>query len=217
MRAPLPLLALPLATCSGGGLDIAPGPDAEHFAVLDLDGLCNALSDGACLPWLLILDGVEPGRHVVLVATGTGLAPYMSMLRGDIEPITIGDRTNVQDGTVVHVDEGWATIVGADVTIGHRCVIHGCTIGDGALVGMGAVVLSGARVGEQALVAAGAVVREGFEVPPRTLCAGVPAKVIRELDDATLGGSCTRARRAGRDRGRFPISRRSTRSSSARA
>ena len=132
---------------------------------------------------------------------------YQCVLRGDIEPITVGDRTNVQDGTVVHVDEGWPAVIGADVTIGHRCVIHGCTIGDGALVGMGAVVLSGATVGARALVAAGAVVREGFEVPPRTLCAGVPAKVVRELDEATLERirlnkehyvACGRAYREGR-------------------
>jgi carbonic anhydrase/acetyltransferase-like protein (isoleucine patch superfamily) len=111
---------------------------------------------------------------------------YGCVLRGDIEPITIGPRTNVQDLTVVHVDLDFPTIVGADVTIGHRAVIHGCVIEDGALIGMGAVVLSGARVGAGALVAAGAVVKERFVVPPRTLVAGVPGKIVGELDDAML-------------------------------
>jgi carbonic anhydrase/acetyltransferase-like protein (isoleucine patch superfamily) len=111
---------------------------------------------------------------------------YGAVLRGDIEPITVGPRTNIQDGTVVHVDIDFPTRIGADVTIGHRAVIHGCTIEDGALIGMGAVVLSGAVVGAGALVAAGAVVRERFVVPPRALVAGVPAKVVGEVDDALL-------------------------------
>ncbi|MBP7149363.1 MAG: gamma carbonic anhydrase family protein [Acidobacteria bacterium] len=111
---------------------------------------------------------------------------YGCVLRGDIEPIRIGARSNVQDGTVVHVDEALPTIVGDDVTIGHRAVIHGAVLEDGCLIGMGAVVLSGARVGAGALVAAGALVRERFVVPPRTLVAGVPAKIVGELDEGTL-------------------------------
>jgi carbonic anhydrase/acetyltransferase-like protein (isoleucine patch superfamily) len=97
------------------------------------------------------------------------------VLRGDLEPIAIGDESNVQDLTVVHVDRGCPARVGSRVTIGHRAVIHGCTIDDEAVIGMGAVVLSGSRVGRGALVAAGAVVREGFEVPPGAIAAGVPA------------------------------------------
>ncbi len=111
---------------------------------------------------------------------------YGCVVRGDIEPIVIGARTNVQDGTVIHVDEDLPTVIGADVTIGHRCVIHGATLEDGCLIGMGAVVLSGARIGAGALVAAGALVREGFVAPPRSLCVGVPAVVARQLDDAAL-------------------------------
>lgn len=111
---------------------------------------------------------------------------YGCVLRGDIEPITIGPRTNVQDLTVVHVDLGQPTSVGADVTIGHRAVIHGCTVEDGALIGMGAVILTGARIGAGALVAAGAVVKERFVVPARALVAGVPAKIVGELDAALL-------------------------------
>ena len=100
------------------------------------------------------------------------------VLRGDLEPITIGDETNVQDLTVVHVDRGCPARVGRRVTIGHRAVIHGCTVDDDAVIGMGAVLLSGSLVGRGALVAAGAVVRERFEVPPGTIAAGVPAVLL---------------------------------------
>jgi carbonic anhydrase/acetyltransferase-like protein (isoleucine patch superfamily) len=103
------------------------------------------------------------------------------VLRGDLEPITIGPETNVQDLTVVHVDRGFPAVVGRRVTIGHRAVIHGCTIGDDAVIGMGAVLLSGSRIGAGALVAAGAVVREGFEVPPGRIAAGVPAAIRGEV------------------------------------
>jgi carbonic anhydrase/acetyltransferase-like protein (isoleucine patch superfamily) len=103
------------------------------------------------------------------------------VLRGDDAPLVIGARTNVQDLTMIHADPGVPNVIGSEVTIGHRCVLHGVRIGDRSLIGMGAVLLGGSVVGEEALVAAGAVVREGFEVPPRTLVAGVPARVIRAL------------------------------------
>ena len=109
---------------------------------------------------------------------------YGVVARADMEPIVIGRRSNVQDGTVVHVDVDLPTRIGDSVTIGHRAVIHGCTIEDGALIGIGAIVLSGARVGAGALVAAGALVREGIVVPPGVLFAGVPGKVLRELSPA---------------------------------
>jgi len=102
---------------------------------------------------------------------------YGCVLRGDLEPVRVGRFTNIQDLTLVHVDIDMPTTIGDSVSIGHRCVIHGCTIEDEALVGMGAVVLSGARIGRGALVAAGALIREGFEVPPGMVVAGVPAKV----------------------------------------
>lgn len=111
---------------------------------------------------------------------------YQAVLRAELAPITLGEGSNLQDGCVVHTDEDFPTSIGARVSVGHRAVLHGCTIGDGALVGMGAVVLNGAVVGEECLIAAGAVVPEGMVVPPRTLVAGVPAKVLRELDDASL-------------------------------
>jgi carbonic anhydrase/acetyltransferase-like protein (isoleucine patch superfamily) len=104
------------------------------------------------------------------------------VLRGDIHHIRIGARSNVQDNCVLHVESGRdAAVLGEEVTVGHSAVVHGCTVGRGALIGIGARVLSGAVVGEQALVGAGAVVTEGMHVPPRTLVLGVPGRVMREL------------------------------------
>lgn len=108
---------------------------------------------------------------------------YGCVLRGDIAPITVGPRSNLQDLTVVHVDVDRPTRIGAGVGVGHRAIIHGCDIEDECLIGMGAVVLSHARIGRGSLVAAGAVVTEGTEAPPGSLLVGVPAKVVREVDD----------------------------------
>ncbi|MGW4467744.1 gamma carbonic anhydrase family protein [Micromonospora sp. NPDC004704] len=128
---------------------------------------------------------VAPGSAVI---GSVHLAPdasvwYGSVLRGDTEQITIGAGSNIQDGCVVHADPGFPTIVGTGVSVGHRAVLHGCVVEDGALVGMGAVVLNGARIGVGSLVAAGAVVLAGTVVPPGSLVAGVPAKVRRSLTD----------------------------------
>ncbi len=104
------------------------------------------------------------------------------VVRGDIHWIRIGERSNLQDGVIVHVENGQCpTLLEEEVSIGHRAILHGCTVRRGALVGMGATVLNDAEIGERALVAAGSVVREGFAVPPGTLAAGVPATVRREL------------------------------------
>lgn len=108
---------------------------------------------------------------------------YTTVLRGDSSSIRVGARSNLQDGVVVHADADFPATIGAGVSVGHRAVVHGCTIGDDCLIGMGAVVLNGARIGAGSLVAAGAVVSEGVEIPPRSLVAGVPAKVKRELSD----------------------------------
>ncbi|HUC44811.1 MAG TPA: gamma carbonic anhydrase family protein [Candidatus Sulfotelmatobacter sp.] len=105
------------------------------------------------------------------------------VLRGDLEPIEVGEETNVQDLAVVHVDRGFPARVGGRVTVGHRAIVHGCTVEDDAVVGMGAILLTGCRVGRGALVAAGAVVREGFEVPPGAIAAGVPAKIVGRVGD----------------------------------
>jgi carbonic anhydrase/acetyltransferase-like protein (isoleucine patch superfamily) len=108
---------------------------------------------------------------------------YTAVLRGDMEPIHVGAGSNVQDGTIVHVDVDMPVRIGDHVSIGHRAVIHGCTIEDGCLVGMGAILLSGSRIGAGSLIAAGALVREGTFVPPGVLVAGLPGKVLRELTD----------------------------------
>jgi carbonic anhydrase/acetyltransferase-like protein (isoleucine patch superfamily) len=111
---------------------------------------------------------------------------FSATIRGDIAGITIGDRTNIQDGSTLHVDTGLPLTIGAGVTVGHNAVLHGCTVGDECLIGMGAVVLSGAVIGSQSIVGAGALVTEGKTFPPRSLIVGSPAKAIREIDDATL-------------------------------
>lgn len=105
------------------------------------------------------------------------------VLRGDDAPITIGARTNVQDLTMIHADPDVPNVIGSEVTIGHRCVLHGARVEDRCLIGMGAVLLGGSIIGAESLVAAGAVVKEGFVVPPRSLVAGVPAKILRGLTD----------------------------------
>ena len=113
---------------------------------------------------------------------------YGAVLRGDRDRIEIGHGSNIQDGVVVHGDPGRPTIVGQYVSVGHRAVLHGCTIGDNSLIGMSATILNGAEIGAQSLVAAGAVVLEGTIVPPRSLVAGVPAKVRRELTEDEISG-----------------------------
>ena len=108
------------------------------------------------------------------------------VLRGDDAPLTVGRRTNVQDLTMIHADTGVPNVIGEEVTIGHRCVLHGAVVEDRCLIGMGAVLLGGSKIGAESIVAAGAVVREGFEVPPRSLVAGVPARILREVSDAEV-------------------------------
>lgn len=102
---------------------------------------------------------------------------HYAVVRGDEDRIMIGARTNVQDGAVLHVDEGWPLDIGAGVTIGHRAIVHGCTIADDVLVGMGAIIMNGAKIGAGSIIAAGAVVTGGAEIPPNSLVMGVPAKV----------------------------------------
>jgi carbonic anhydrase/acetyltransferase-like protein (isoleucine patch superfamily) len=108
---------------------------------------------------------------------------YGAVLRADNEPITIGARTNVQDNCAFHVDKGMPVLLGEGVSVGHGAVIHGATIGDHVLVGMGAIVMNGAVIGSESLIAAGALVAEGVVIPARSLVAGVPGKVRRELTD----------------------------------
>lgn len=107
-----------------------------------------------------------------------------AVLRGDTDHIRVGDESNVQDGAVLHADEGVPCTVGHRVTIGHRAIVHGCTIGDESMVGMGAIVMNGAQVGSGAVVGAGALVPEGAVIPDGVLAVGVPARVVRHLTDA---------------------------------
>ena len=108
---------------------------------------------------------------------------YHAVLRGDCESISLGEGSNVQDNSTVHADPGFPAVIGSGVTVGHNAVLHGCVIEDDVLVGMGATVLNGARIGTGSLVAAAALVPQGMQVPPRSLVAGVPAKVRRELTE----------------------------------
>lgn len=119
---------------------------------------------------------------------------FGTVVRGDVHAIRIGARTNLQDHSVVHVTQGlYATLIGDEVTVGHRAVVHGCTVRDGALIGIGAIVLDGAEIGEEALVAAGSVVGPGVKVPARTMVRGVPARVARELSAAEVQAQRERA------------------------
>ncbi len=128
---------------------------------------------------------VAPGAVVVGdVRLGASASVwYAAVLRGDGDRVEVGARSNVQDGCVLHADPGFPAVVGADVSVGHRAVLHGCRVGDGTLIGMGATVLNGSDIGPGCLVAAGALVLEGTVVPAGSLVAGVPGKVRRDLTD----------------------------------
>jgi len=145
------------------------------------------------------LDGVRPslpkGDHWIAeeaVLIGDVLIEAMvsvwfgAVLRGDNERITIGAGSNVQENTVMHTDMGYPLSIGTGCTIGHKAMLHGCTIGDNTLIGMGAIVLNGARIGRDCLVGAGALITEGKEIPDGSLVVGSPAKVVRALDGATI-------------------------------
>ena len=145
---------------------------------------------------LYSLDGVAPeiaqGCYVADNATLIGkvrLKPgasvwFGAVLRGDNEWIEVGERSNVQDNCTFHTDPGFPLTIGANCTIGHNCILHGCTIGDLSLVGMSAIVLNGAKVGKNCIVGAGALVREGGVVPDNTLVVGSPARHVRATDEA---------------------------------
>lgn len=121
---------------------------------------------------------------------------YGTVVRGDVNHVRIGARTNIQDLSVVHVTGGThPTVIGEDVTVGHRVVLHGCTVHDRCLIGIGSVVLDGAEIGPDAMVGAGALVPPGMKVPPRTLVLGSPARVKRELTDAEVDHLRTSAAR----------------------
>ncbi|MCH9669315.1 MAG: gamma carbonic anhydrase family protein [Actinomycetia bacterium] len=146
-------------------------------------------------PLILPIAGRQPQLHPqswvapnatllgqVVLSAGSSVW-YGVVLRAETEPIEIGTGTNIQDGVTIHVDPGFPARVGTGVTVGHNAVLHGCTVQDDSLVGMGAVVLNGAVIGAGSLIAAGAVVPQGVVIPPRSMVAGVPAKVRRELSE----------------------------------
>jgi carbonic anhydrase/acetyltransferase-like protein (isoleucine patch superfamily) len=149
---------------------------------------------------LFALDGIAPelhedtwiapdanliGRIVVEAAASVW---FCSTLRGDNEVITVGAGSNIQENCVLHTDMGYPLSIGKGCTIGHKVMLHGCTIGDNSLIGMGATVLNGAKIGNNCLIGAGALITEGKEIPDGSLVMGVPGKVVRALDEAGIEG-----------------------------
>jgi carbonic anhydrase/acetyltransferase-like protein (isoleucine patch superfamily) len=131
---------------------------------------------------------IAPDAHVigkVTLARDVGIW-FGAVLRGDNEPIAIGERSNVQEHAVLHTDIGHPLSVGRGCTIGHRAILHGCVIGDNTLIGMGAIILNGAKIGSNCLVGAGALVTEGKEFPDNSLIVGTPARAIRTLDEQVI-------------------------------
>lgn len=135
---------------------------------------------------------------------------YLSVVRGDMAPITIGADSNIQDGTIVHVDEGVPCTIGERVGVGHRVILHGCTVEHDSLIGMGSVLLNGVRIGAGSVVAAGSVVPEGMQVPVGSLVMGVPGRIVRAVDaELSRRASATwnhyvKEARAHRE-GRYPL------------
>jgi carbonic anhydrase/acetyltransferase-like protein (isoleucine patch superfamily) len=109
---------------------------------------------------------------------------YNAVIRGDCAKISIGDATNIQDLSMIHADPGYPCVVGCRVTVGHRVILHGCTVEDDCLIGMGAILLNGVRVGKRSIIGAGAVLLEGTEVPAGSLVVGIPGRVVRQVDEA---------------------------------
>ncbi|WP_165066801.1 gamma carbonic anhydrase family protein [Marisediminicola senii] len=147
--------------------------------ILDFDGNSPAIADSAwAAPTATLIGAVTLGEESSVF--------YGAVLRGDMDSITLGAGSNLQDNVVVHCDTGKPTVVGSGVSVGHAAVLHGCTVEDDCLIGMSATVLNNAVIGRGSLVAAGSVVLEGTVVPPGSLVAGVPAKVRRAIIDDEL-------------------------------
>ena len=139
---------------------------------------------------------VAPDANVIGdVVLEAGVSVWFgATLRGDNEPITIGSGTNVQENTVMHSDMGYPLSIGAGCTIGHKVMLHGCTIGENSLIGMGAIVLNGAKIGKNCLIGAGALITEGKVIPDGSLVMGSPGKVVRAVDAPTIEGLRASAR-----------------------
>ena len=150
---------------------------------------------------------VAPDASVIgRVVLGEGVGIWFgAVLRGDNEPIVIGADSNLQEHVIVHTDPGFPVTVGLGCTIGHRATLHGCTIGDNSLVGMGATVLNGAVIGNNCLIGAGALVTEGKVIPDNSLVMGMPGKVVRTLDEGAIAGLRLSAQRYVANWKRFQV------------
>lgn len=151
------------------------------MAVYELDGVAPRVDASA---W--IAESAEVIGHVTLGADAS--VWFGCVLRGDTEHMTVGEGSNIQDLSVLHADVGQPLTIGRHVTVGHKVMLHGCTIGDESLIGIGAVVLNGARIGKNCLVGAGALVTEGKEFPDGSLIVGSPARVARQLTPEQIEG-----------------------------
>ena len=149
--------------------------------IFELDGIAPDIHPDA---W------IAPGATIIgRVRIGAGASVWFgAVLRGDNEWVTVGAGTNVQENSVLHTDMGFPLTIGADCTIGHRAMLHGCTIADSVLIGMGATVLNGAQIGAQCLIGACALVTENKVIPPGVLVTGAPGRVVRDLDAAQRAG-----------------------------
>ncbi len=152
------------------------------MSVYTLEGVGPSLPAGAYF--------IAPGARVIGDVRLSELVSiwFNAVLRGDNEPITLGRGSNVQDGCVCHTDPGFPLVVGEDVTVGHKAILHGCTVGDGSLVGMNAVVLNGAKIGTGCLIGANALVTEGKEIPDGAMVLGSPGKVVKILGAEAIAG-----------------------------
>jgi carbonic anhydrase/acetyltransferase-like protein (isoleucine patch superfamily) len=151
------------------------------MALFSLDGVAPRVADSA---W--VADNAQVIGNVELAADSS--VWFGVTIRGDTETIVVGEGSNIQDGSVLHADVGKPLTVGRHVTVGHQVMLHGCTIGDGSLIGIGAVVLNGARLGKHCLVGAGALVTEGKEFPDGSMILGSPARVVRTLTPEQIEG-----------------------------
>ena len=151
------------------------------MAVYELDGVAPQVAASA---W--VADSAEVIGHVTLAADAS--VWFGCVLRGDTEHMTVGEGSNIQDLSVLHADVGQPLTIGRHVTVGHKVMLHGCTIGDESLIGIGAVVLNGARIGKHCLVGAGALVTEGKQFPDGSLIVGSPARVARQLTPEQIEG-----------------------------
>ncbi len=149
------------------------------MAIYELDGVAPDLGEGV---W--VADSADVMGKVALAENAS--VWFGAVVRGDTAHISIGKNSNVQDGSVLHADEGIPLEIGDDVTIGHQVMLHGCTIGDGSLNGIQSVILNKAKIGKGCLVGAGSLVTEGKEFPDYSMIMGSPAKVVRQLDEATV-------------------------------